>query len=400
MSSWWTIGVLGILIAVYVAAAYLPIGGRYVWQWRMFDTTRHAILTWWPLLIAAWLLAAVIVWSAMRRLPWRIDNLGAFVAVLGLAIILISQSWAFRSQSIGVAAVPITKPTAGDQIDVFSLPPPLTTYGDTHDRVLVIMARGSAPIAIPLDELPRWNDASGDAMPTLALHDNSKLAPVIGYSTRITTKAYLAEGTLHETEDGAQAAKPTPDDERDLTALPYPANALLALEITTDLDEGGTSSTTIWLPFEPEATDALAPKRFFPVKGLGSVGLSFRPASKRLQFALWLQADASRDVGWIFASDRDADGRLLEPKKFSLLETLNEPAQYRAATEDNRVEVFDIQWTNMPDRLAASHYGIEIRSRASNLFILAGLITFVFGVILDRVASWLPRKRRTASPGP
>ncbi|MGB0768746.1 MAG: hypothetical protein ACPGYV_13680, partial [Phycisphaeraceae bacterium] len=121
MSSWWTIGALSVFVVGTVAAAHVRVGGRYVWQWPMFDTTQHAVLTWWPLLITAWLLAVVVLWSAMRRLPWRIDNFGAFVAVLGLAIILVSQSWAFRSQTTGVAAVPVTPTQDGQQADPLSL---------------------------------------------------------------------------------------------------------------------------------------------------------------------------------------------------------------------------------------------------------------------------------------
>jgi hypothetical protein len=399
MSSWWTILVLGVYVVGYVAAAHAPIGGRYIWQWRMFDTTQHAVLTWWPLLVAAWLLAAVIVWSAMRRLPWRVDNLGAFVAVLGLAIILVSQSWAFRSQSIGIAAVPISESTGDAQTDALSLNY-TTRYGDTHDRVLLVMVGGAAPITIPLEGLPRWNDASGEDMPKLKIHDEPKISAVIGFGTRITTNAYIADGTLTETDDGTQSPEPTEPGFRDMDSLPYPASALLALEITTDLEDGGTKTTTAWLPFEPEGTDSLVPERFFPIEGLGSVGLAFRPASKKLPFAIAAKAESSREYATIFLADADTDGRLLQPSTFNL-NYPNEGFSYAAIDENSRTASYRCQWLDSDNTNQKEHLLFSISSNTSNPFILAGMITFVLGVLLDRVIDWLgSRPKRQAPPNP
>lgn len=383
MSSWWTILVLGGYVVGHVAAAHVPISGRYIWQWRIFDTTQHAMLTWWPLLVAAWLLAAVILWSAMRRLPWRIDNLGAFITVLGLAIILVSQSWAFRSHTTGIAAVPISETTCNAQADALSLSY-TTRYGDTHDRALVVMVGGAAPITIPLHGLPRWNDATGEAMPTLKLHDHPKIASIIGYGTRITTAAYLADGTLTETQDGTQAAEPTETGIRNLTRLPYPANALLALEITTDLEDGGTKTTTAWLPFEPEGADAIAPKNFFPIEGLGSVGLAFRPASKKLPFALGAstgQFISKQAILRLHLADTDTQGKLLEPVSFDFGVFTGTPT-HRSLDENGRPHSYRLDWVgrNRTDE----HALFSVTTGNSNPFILAGMITFVLGVLADR----------------
>lgn len=406
MSSWWTILVLGLFVVGYVAAAHAPLGERYVWQWRMFDTTQHAVLTWWPLMVAAWLLAIVLLWSAMRRLPWRIDNLGAFVAVLGLVIILISQSWAFRSQSIGIAAVPISESTGDAQADALSLNY-TTRYGDTHDRALVVMAGGGAPITIPLTGIPRWNDATGDAMPTIKLHDHPKLASLIGYGTRITTSAYLADGTLTETEDGTQTAEPTEAGFRNLTALPYPGNALLALEITTDTEDGGTQTTTAWLPFEPEGTDTLVPERFFQVEGLGSVGLAFRPASKKLPFALAARLAGPSDIekdflGTIDIADADQDGRLLAPTRLRFLSQSQRSRGYQAIEDNGRLKLYEIAWQDVIEGTQDERSSlVQVQSGTTNPFILAGLITFLVGVALDRLLDWLgsrPKRKTTAPP--
>lgn len=396
------ISALAVFVVGYVAAAHAPIGGRYVWQWPTFDTTRHAMLTWSPLIVSAWLLAGVLIWSAMRRLPWRIDNLGAFIAVLGLAIILISQSWAFRSQTLGIAAVPISESTGNAQADALSLNY-TTRYGDAHDRVLVVMAGGGAPITIPLDDIPRWNDATGDRMPVIKLHNHPKLASVIGYGTRIKAKAYLADGTLTETEDGTQTAEATGDGFRDIKSLPYPSDALLALEITTDLEDGSTQTTTAWLPFEPEGTDSLVPDRFFPVEGLGSVGLAFRPASKKLPFALAAKSPDDKEK-WelleLSISDTDPQGRLLEPQIHLLSSAPNMSFlnNYQALDDKGRLQSYELNWLNQHQ--VEGHALLVITPGTSNPFILAGMITFVLGVFLDRLIDWLgsrPSKPKDAS---
>lgn len=403
MSSWWMIGMLGVFVVGYVFFAHAPIGGKYLWQWRIFDTTQHAVLTWWPLLVAAWLLAAVLLWAAMRRLPWRIDNLGAFIAVLGLAGILVSQSWAFRSQTIGIAAVPISESTGNAQADALSLNY-TTRYGDTHNRVLVVMVGGAAPITIPLDDIPRWNDATGEDMPNVKIHDHPKLASIIGFGTRITASAYIADGTLTETDDGTQSAEPTEQGFRNHTALPYPGSSLLALEITTDLEDGGTKTTTAWLPFEPEGTDSLVPKQFFKVEGLGSVGLAFRPASKKLPFALGgvvhFEGRVMKSLyGTLYAADADTNGRLVQPSAFDFSVTGTDTHSYSAIDEQGQQQQYQLRWVNLFEPVD-THTLIAVTTGTSNPFILAGMITFVLGVFLDRLLDWLgsrPTKPKATS---
>ena len=165
LSSWWTIILLAVPVVGYVAAAHYPVGGRYLWQHRLIDASQQQVVTWWPLQAAAVLLAMVILCAAVRRLPWRWTSLGRFVCVIGLVTILLSQSWAFRSQTTGVAAVPITyESTPGFLVSGA----PTNSLGDTAERVLVVMAGGQPAAFVPLEGLPRWNDA--DALPDIALH--------------------------------------------------------------------------------------------------------------------------------------------------------------------------------------------------------------------------------------
>ncbi|MFN3168925.1 MAG: hypothetical protein ACE37H_17895 [Phycisphaeraceae bacterium] len=396
MSSWWTIGVLGVFVVGTTAFAHVPVGGRYLWQSRLIDSTQQSVLTWWPLMTAAWLLAAVVVWSAIRRLAWRWDNLGRFVAVLGLAIILVSQSWAFRSQTTGVAAVPVT-PTQGGQADPLSLTY-TTRLGDTHHRQLVVMVGGAAPIAVPIDDLPRWNDAVGDAMPTIRLHEDPKLATTFGFSTRITAIAYVADGELTDQPNGTQTVTLTPTDRRDTTALPYPADALVAIRFEVEHDDGETDTTTVWLPFEPEGTESLSPNRFYQVEGLGTVGLAFRPATKKMPFAVAASHDGNIEK-WahltLHVADTD-DGRLLKPTKHELgLEGYL--INFKAQIDSGNYKNYALEWINPYASQPPTTALIRSTMQAGQPFITAGLITFVIGVAFDLLFGFLgPKPKRNA----
>jgi hypothetical protein len=400
MSSWWTTGVLGVFVVGTTAVAHVPVGGRYLWQSRLIDSTQQSVLTWWPLMTAAWLLAAVVAWAALRRLAWRWDNLGRFVAVIGLAIILVSQSWAFRTQTTGVSAVPVT-PTQGEQADPLALT--YTTHcGDTRHRQLIVMVGGAAPIAVSVDDLPRWNDAAGDAMPAIKLHEDPKLATTFGFSTRITAVAYVADGELTNLPDGTQTATPTPTDRRDATALPYPADALVAIRFEVEHDDGETDTTTVWLPFEPEGTESLSPDRFYQVEGLATVGLAFRPAQRKLPFAM-AASDSLFETKGILAptlhlSDVDRDGRLLQPVIKKLSESRRE-ASYQAIERDGQTQNYKLDWQGQTHTQPPSHILVAVQSISNEVFITAGLITFLVGVGVDVLFGFLgPKPKRNASP--
>jgi len=399
MSSWWTIGVLVVFVVGYVALALVPLGGRYLWQLRFIDSTQQQVLTWWPLQAAAILLAVVAVWSALRRLPLRLANLGAFLAVFGFATILVSQSWAFRYQSTGIAAVPISQASDEANTDPLSLTY-TTRFGDTSERVLTVMLSSQAPVQVPLTALPRWNDAAGDNCPTLKLHDDPKLQSALGYQVRITTIAYVADGTLTQQPDGTQAVTPTPDGQRNTTALPYPARALLSLQFVVDSEAGDTTTTTLWLPFEPEGTDSLVPNRFFNIKGLGSVGLAFRPMSKKLPFAMagkgWQSGVVEKDyLGTIYIADSNA-GRLLQPNQYRFLSETQTTYPYTAIMDDGTEQDYQMNWLDLIGAAdQQQHALIRITEHKALIFITAGLITFLLGVVLDRLLDLPGRKRKT-----
>jgi len=397
MSSWWTIGVLGAFVVGTTAVAHVPVGGRYLWQSRLIDSTQQSVLTWWPLMTAAWLLAAAVAWAALRRLAWRWDNLGRFVAAIGLAIILVSQSWAFRTQTTGVSAVPVT-PTQGEQADPLALTY-TTHYGDVQHRQLIVMVGGAAPIAVSVDDLPRWNDAAGEAMPKIKLHEDPKLATTFGFSTRITAVAYIADGELTDEPDGTQTAAPTPTESRDTTALPYPADALVAIRVEVEHDDGETDTTTVWLPFEPEGTESLSPDRFYQVEGLGTVGLAFRPAQRKLPFAMAGTAQSPREYATIFIADSDSDGNILQPVALGFNYPKDPPATYTAMNAEGTRQRFALQWLDTAVQPERQHLLISAIQTAASPFITIGLITFLVGVALDLLFGFLgPKPKRNAMP--
>lgn len=399
MSSWWTIGILGTLVVGYVAAAHYPLAGRFLWQHRLIDSTQQQLVTWWPLQAAAITLAIVIVWTALRRLPMTWDSLGRFVTAMGLAIILVSQSWAFRYQETGVIAVPVAEQSPTGQTDPLSLTY-TTRFGDPMQRVLVVMIGGTQPVAVPLDGLPRWYDVSGDDLPTLKLHDDPNLSPLLGFRVRITPTAYLADGTLTETPDGKQTATPTPPDLRNMTALPYPADALLAVTFEVEPDEGAPASTTVWLPFEPGSTDSLVPSRFFNIEGLGSVGLSFRPASRKLPFAV-AGAEGIEKRETIFVADADTQGKLLQPSEYTFHSGKDPSFSYTAIDATQGQRRYQLERLDSPSIQANPRLLIGMQTFPAQPFITAGIVTFILGVALDFLMGWFgpkPKNRTTPKP--
>ena len=401
MSSWWLIGALGVFVVGYVAAALVPVGGRYLWQARLIDLTQDQVLNAWPLTAGAWLLAAAVLWAALRRLAWRWDNLGRLVAVLGLSIVLVTQSWAFRSQSTGVAAVPVSSTPAGEPTNPLNLTY-TTRFGDTQRRELIVMLGATQPIAVNVDALPRWNDAAGDELATIKVHDEPKLAAMLGYRVRITPAAYIAEGTLRLKSDGTQAATPKPTDQRNTTALPYPADALLAIEFEVEHEDGTIDKTTAWLPFEPEGTESLSPKRFYLIEGFGTVGLAFRPASRKLPFAMAATPTHGEEhLGSLFVADSD-NQQLLQPESLSF-DAFTSTQNYQAIDSDNNARMFELHWLNRgyqigkPDQFAF----IVLKESATNLFITAGLVTFLAGVALDLLLGFFgPKPKRNPATQP
>lgn len=399
MSSWWTMGVLGIVVVGYVALALIPLGGRYLWQSPLIDSTQQAVLSWWPLVAAAWLLAVVLFWAAMRRLSWRLANLGIFLVVIGLMIVLTLQSWGFRAQSSGVVPVRLdTVPLNQDE-----RPSPATLnytakFGDTHDREIMVVPFGIEPIVVPVPGLPRWNDAAGDAMPSIKLHEDQALATAIGYTTRVTVAAYVASGTLTDHPDGTESVTPTAPDPHHAAAMPYPMHALVALRFTTDLDDGKTGETIVWLPFEPDAPLSLIPRRVFNIPGLGFVALAFRPASDELPFELAAtipEPQPKRFSASLFAAQTDRSGMPIQAAEHTLSDTgttthANSPAMF--------ADRYQLNWLGEINDGKTALVGFV--TRPMEPYVVIGLVVFVVGVVLDRLLDWLlpAPKRKPAAP--
>lgn len=282
MGSWRMVIALGLLVGLYLLAAYVPLGQRYLWQHRLIDATQVQVLRWLGLHIAMMLLAACVLWATLRGLAWRVRNLGGFIAGLGASTLLIGLSISLR---FGAAGLILLTPSTPDGLAL------TTKYADPVDRVLVFQFANNPPTQISLDGLPRWNDdppGESGSYNTLGLplHQDTALGEQLGYRARVYVAGYLASGTLAtDPATGLTTATPTRGDKR-ANEMNLPLSALLALRIESE-DEAGTQvSTLVWLPFEPDGMDRLMPTRRYAVPGLGNLGLAFRPQAHDLAFAL------------------------------------------------------------------------------------------------------------------
>ncbi|MBX2851575.1 MAG: hypothetical protein KTR15_07515, partial [Phycisphaeraceae bacterium] len=155
-----------------------------------------------------------------------------------------------------------------------------------------------------------------------------------------------------------------------------------------------------WLPFEPESTDSLVPERFFPIEGLGSVGLAFRPASKKLSFALAASSGAFTNKARLrlHVADSDINGKLLQPVSFDY-GVLSGTPNYRSLDDEGRIRDYKLDligWDGYNDEYAL----IAVKTGLSNPFIFAGLITFILGVILDRAIVLFANLRKYGNETP
>lgn len=289
MSSWWLVGGMGLIVLLYLAAVYVPLGSRYLWQQRWIDVAQVQMTRWVPLHVAMLMLAVAVVWATLRRVAWRPRNLGAFVAAAGVAVVLFGVSFSLRYGVHGMVVVP---PSDNSGLVL------TTRYADPVERVLVVQFGPNPPFSVPLGSLPRWNDvppaADLEGPLNLPLHVDPELGRQLDYRARLTIVGYLAAGELQDHPDGSTSAQSVPADARDADAqYLLPQRAMLAVRVEGESADGRTSRSLIWLPFEPGGIDRLMPTQRYEVPGLGSVGLAFRPVGRDLPFGLAMSGGGS-----------------------------------------------------------------------------------------------------------
>lgn len=386
MGSWRMALALGLAVGLYLLAAYVPLGQRYLWQHRLIDTTQVQVLRWLPLHITMMLLAAGVLWATVRRLAWRAGNLGGFIAGLGIFTLLIGLSISLR---FGAGGLIVLSPSTPDGLAL------TTKYADPIDRVLVFQFAGNPPTQVPLHGLPRWNDAppSANEYPhplNIALQKDTPLGEQTGYRARVFVVGYLASGTLEtDPATGVTTATPTPGDER-ASEVNLPLSALLALRIETE-DEAGTQvSTLVWLAFEPDGMDRLMPTRRYNVPGLGNIGLAFRPMARDLPFALAVTPDKASATLHVSESN---------PATGGIMPVVDSgPVSYGKGWDVSPIRQLPamkrVTLTPRPHPLTGIHSGLALVSLSSHpgrIAMSIGVITLFAGLVLWQIGSVVSR---------
>ncbi|MEM1354741.1 MAG: hypothetical protein AAGC44_04580 [Planctomycetota bacterium] len=289
MGSWWLVACLGLIVGLYLLATFVPLGQRFLWQQHWFDSTQTQVMRWVPIHIAMLLLAVSVVWVTLRGVPWRLDNVGAFVAALGFAVAVFGLSLSMRFGVHGVIMVPRSD-EGGMALT--------TNYADPVGRVLVVQYGPNPPLSIPLDPLPRWNDvppsADGLGPLSLQLHTHTDLSRQLDYRVRLTVVGYLAAGEVSVDTAGQSTVRPGYGRIEQADGRLLPDRAVIALRIESEDERGRTESSLVWLPFEPTGAERLMPTQRYDVPGFGSLGLAFRPVAHDLPFALGVSVPPSK----------------------------------------------------------------------------------------------------------
>ena len=386
-SSLWLVGVLTLACLAYVAAAYLPIGGSYLWQQRWIDLPQAAVLAW-PLFHGVWLaLACVIAWATARRLAWRWRNTGGFIAAFALAAGMVGQSAAWRYQTRGLLPVRVTDNEAAAV---------QTRYLEPAQRVLTVQMGISPPQQIPLAGLPWWHDAPGGTL-SLPLHHLPGLRSQLDYRAQVHAMAYIADGRLTPHEDG-KTLRPavTEHAQRDNPSRNVPTRALLALRFTANSAQGPAEETTVWLPFDLAAGQRVMPPQAYEVAGLGQVHLAFTLASRDLGFGVAAEPAGPAPPGTpgqakLRVIDTDPQTRQVIPA-WSRTLSPGQPVTYRPTAPRPGLRQVDLIAGPQADGNAPRW--VQVHANPGRRYTLACAITALGGVLLA-VGTRLTPLRRT-----
>lgn len=376
--------VLGIVCVLYLAAAYLPIGGQFLWQSRGIDASQSAVLGWIGFHIAWLLLACSIVWTTARRLAWRWRNLGVFIAVLGLAAAMGGQSIGWRFSTHGLLAV---QSIADDDAAL------QTRYLDPTQRVLTVQIGTSPPQAVYLDGLPLWHDVGPESI-AMPLHQHPGLRSQLDYRAQVHVTGYIADGTLSDEADAAGqrviVPKVTSIAERGWPLTDCPPHALLGLRFTTNGSEGPSGETIVWLPFDLAAGQRVMPPQAYDIPGLGRVHLAFTLAGQDLGFAVAAEPAGPEQVT-LNIVDTDPVTRRIIPALTHPLRS-GESTSYPPANPMPGMR--NIKLTAGPGMDHNPPQWVEVTSRPTQRFTTIALAIAAAGMLFA-LLSRLPLKKRT-----
>jgi len=386
-SSLWVLGGLTVLVVGYVAAALVPVGGRYLWQAPWIDATQVGVLKWTPFHVALLLLVCVLVWTTLRRVAWRWRNLGVFVLVVGVALALVGLSTGWRYQVRGLLAV-----NEADDPGVLQ-----TRYLDPTQRVLFVQIGSNPPQQVPLDGLPRWHDSGADAL-LIPLHQHPGLRSQLEFRAQVHAVAYIADGALdaegNEPGVGVLSPRPTPQADRDWPLRNSPARSLLALRFTANSSDGPEGETTVWLSFDLAAGQRVMPQQSYEVPGLGPVRLAFTLANKDLGFAVGAQEEVRAQVSMSIADTDPTTRQVIPPVTYDLIG--GQSVIYKPVAPEPTLRNVTLTAGTRHD--AKPPEWITVSSTPALLPVYLGSAITALGLLLTLVFKLLLNKRPTDAP--
>jgi len=110
----------------------------------------------------------------------------------------------------------------------------------------------------------------------------------------------------------------------------------------------------------------------------------------------WQSGVVEKDyLGTIYIADSNA-GRLLQPNQYRFLSETQTTYPYTAIMDDGTEQDYQMNWLDLIGAAdQQQHALIRITEHKALIFITAGLITFLLGVVLDRLLDLPGRKRKT-----
>jgi hypothetical protein len=375
---------LALVCGLYLVAAYLPIGGRYLWQAQPIDAPRSAVLGWTGFHVAWLLLACSIVWTAIRRLPWRPRNAGWFLAALGTAAAMAGWSTGWRFSTHGLLAVQ----SIADDATALQ-----TRYLDPTQRVLTVQIGTSPPQAVYLDGLPLWHDAGPDTI-AMPLHQHPGLRSQLDYRAQVHVVGYVADGTLTREADaeGRPTVTPrvTPGGQRHWPLPDCPPRALIGLRFTANGSEGPEGEAVVWLPFDLAAGQRVMPPEAYDIPGLGRVHLAFTLAGRDLGFAIAAEPTGPGQVT-LNLVDTDPATRRIIP---ALTRPLGSGATTRYEPANPVPGLSRVTLTAGPSERDAAPRWVEVTSRPTQRFTRMSLLVAGAGLLVGGAVRLLGARRK------
>lgn len=382
-SSWWVFGGLVALVLIYLASSLLPVGGRFLWQASWIDTSQQQMLAWQPFHLVLMLLGCVTLWTAVRRVPWRLRNLGLFCAAIGFAALLLGLSVMWRFQTHGLLA---TQPPDAEPL------PLQTRYLDPFERVLFVQMGQSPPQQVPLDGLPLWTNPAQGSL-AIPLHTEPGLRSQLDYRAQVHVVEYITRGRLKQIESADFPTRETPVFEvllhGEYPRVGCPTDALLALRFTANNADGPGGETVVWLAFDLAAGQRVIPPQSYDIPGLGEVRLAFTLGNRDLGFAVAAEPDGRGAVSVRVVDTDPVTRQVIPPLERTL--AVGESLRYEPTSPQPTLKTAKL--TVGPPINGEHSQWVVVSSRPGWLLVYIGAIVLGVGLLLWQLMRVLTKMR-------